>query len=62
MRHHPANPSARRHAFGFDAIMAEADRGRFRRWHDASSLLAPGRTAVAGVFSAPEAGDRGDTA
>jgi hypothetical protein len=62
MRFHPVAPSVRRYPFGFDAIMAKPDHGRFRRWYDATSLLPPGRAAVAGALSAPEADDFADAA
>jgi hypothetical protein len=52
MRHHPMTP-ARRHPFGFDAIMADPKHGRFRRWYEATSRLPPGRAAVTGVLSSP---------
>jgi hypothetical protein len=58
MRHHPVIPPARRYPFGFDAIMANPDHGRFRRWYDATSLLPPGRAARAdapGARSTPHA-------
>jgi hypothetical protein len=62
MRYHPVLPPARRHPFGFDAIMASPDHGRFRRWYDATSLLPPGRAAVGGILSAPEAADHPEAA
>jgi hypothetical protein len=55
MRHHPVIPPARRYPFGFDAIMANPDHGRFHRWYDATSLLPPGRADAPGARSTPHA-------
>jgi hypothetical protein len=45
-----------RHAFGFDAIMANPDHRRFTDWYARTSFFAPGRAELGAVLSEPETG------
>lgn len=47
-------PATRRHAFGFDAIMADPDFSRFQDWYARRNLLAPSRHQIEAIFSQPE--------
>ncbi len=44
----------KRHAFGFDAIMAQPDYRRFNDWYARTSFFAPKREEMDAVFSQPE--------
>jgi hypothetical protein len=46
--------AARRHAFGFDAIMAKPDYSRFQDWYARSSYFAPRRGELDAMLSQPE--------
>lgn len=46
----------KRHAFGFDSIMANPDYRRFGDWYARNSFFAPGRGELGAVFSQPEPG------
>lgn len=48
--------SRRRHAFGFDRIMANPDYRRFNDWYARTSFFAPRRAELDATFSQPEAG------
>lgn len=45
---------ARRHSFGFDAIMAEPDYRRFQDWYARTSFFAPRREDLDAALSEPE--------
>lgn len=46
----------RRHAFGFEHIMANPDYRRFTDWYARMSFFAPGRAELDATLSRPEAG------
>ncbi len=48
------NRAMKRHAFGFDAIMAEPDHSRFQDWYARTSFFAPKRAELDAVLSQPE--------